>query len=53
MSASFDSPGIALAEELRRQSDKDAATTPMDAVADAARESKLSDNHCFRLFGRL
>ena len=53
MSASSDSPGIALAEELRRQSDKDTATTPMDAVADAAHESKLSDDQCFRLLGRL
>jgi hypothetical protein len=53
MSASSDSPEIALAEELRRQSEQDAATTPMDAVADAARESKLSDDQCFRLLGRL
>lgn len=27
--------------------------TPMDAVADAARRSKLSDDRCFRLLGRL
>jgi hypothetical protein len=53
MSASSDSPGIALAEELRRQSEQDAAATPMDAVVDAARESKLSDDQCFRLLGRL
>jgi hypothetical protein len=53
MSISSDSPGIALAEELRRQSEQDAAVTPMDAVADAARRSKLSDDQCFRLLGRL
>ena len=46
-------PGIALAEELRRRSEQDAAVTPMDAVADAARKRKLSDDQCFRLLGRL
>jgi hypothetical protein len=53
MTSSIANPGIALAEELRRQSEQDAAVTPMDAVADAARRSKLSDNQCFRLLGRL
>jgi hypothetical protein len=53
MTTSSDSPGIALAEELRRQSEQDSATTPMDAVADAARGSKLSDDQWFRLLGRL
>jgi hypothetical protein len=53
MSASSDSPGIALAEELRRQSEQDAAVTPMDAMADTAHKSKLSDDQCFRLLGRL
>jgi hypothetical protein len=53
MSTAPDNPGIALAEELRRQSEQDAAVTPMDAVADAARKSKLSDDQCFRLLGRL
>jgi hypothetical protein len=53
MSTSPDNPGTALAEELRRQSEQDAAVTPMDAVADAARKNKLSDDQCFRLLGRL
>ena len=53
MGISSDSPGIALAKDLRRQSEQDAAVTPMDAVADAARRSKLSDDQCFRLLGRL
>ena len=53
MSTSSDSPGIALAEELRRQSEQDAAVTPMDAVADTARKNKLSDDQWFRLLGRL
>ena len=53
MSTSSDSPGIALAEELRRQSEQDAAVTPMDAVVDIARKSQLSDDQCFRLLARL
>src|SRR6266567_4385725 len=53
MTSSIANPGIALAEELRRPSEQDAAVTPMDAVADAARKSKVSDDQCFRLLGRL
>jgi hypothetical protein len=53
MSTSSDSPGIALAEELRRQSEQDAAVTPIDAVVDIARKSQLSDDQCFRLLARL
>src|SRR5262245_43158919 len=53
MSTSSDSPGIALAEELRRQSEQDAVVTPMDAVVDIARKSQLSDDQCFRLLARL
>jgi hypothetical protein len=53
MTSSIANPGIALAEELRHQSEQDAAVTPMDAVAEAARRSKLSDDQCFRLLGRL
>ncbi|HSE86188.1 MAG TPA: hypothetical protein VLJ79_08220 [Candidatus Binatia bacterium] len=53
MSTSSDNPGIALAEELRRQSEQDAAVTAMDAVLEAAGKSKLSDDQCFRLLGRL
>jgi hypothetical protein len=52
MSTSFDSPGIALAEELRRQSEQDAAVTPMDAVLDTAKNG-VSDDRCFRLLARL
>jgi hypothetical protein len=52
MSISSESPGIALAEELRRQSEQDAAITPTDAVLEAAR-SKLTDDQCFKLLGRL
>ena len=53
MSTSSDKPGIAVAEELRRQSEQDATVTPMDAVLEAARNSKFSDDHCFRLLSRL
>jgi hypothetical protein len=53
MSTSSDNPGIALAEELCRQSEQDAAVTAMDAVLEAAGKSKLSDDQCFRLLGRL
>src|SRR5262245_5493970 len=53
MSTSSDKPGNVLAEELRRQSEQDAAVTPMDAVAEATRSSKLSEDQCFRLLGRL
>jgi hypothetical protein len=46
-------PGIVLAEELRKKSEQDAAVTPMDAVVDSARKSRLSDDQCFRLLARL
>ena len=52
MSISSESLGIALAEELRCQSEQDGAVTPIDAVLDAAK-SHLSDDQCFRLLGRL
>ena len=53
MTSPIANPGIALADQLGRHSEQDAAVTPMDAVADAARKSKLSDDQCFRLLGRL
>jgi hypothetical protein len=52
MSTSSDNLGIALAEDLRRQSEQDAAVTPMDAVLNAAKGS-LVDDQCFRLLARL
>jgi hypothetical protein len=49
MSTSSDGPGIALAKELRRESEQGRpAVTPMDAVTDAARRSKLWDDQCFK-----
>jgi hypothetical protein len=53
MSTSSANLGTTLAEELRRQSEQDAAVTPMDAVVDIARKSQLSDDQCFRLLARL
>jgi hypothetical protein len=53
MSGSIENPGVALAEELRRQSEEEAAVTPMDAVLDAARRGDFTDDRYFRLLGRL
>jgi hypothetical protein len=53
MTSPIANPGIALADQLCRHSEQDAAVTPMDAVADVALESQLSDDQCFRLLGRL
>jgi len=53
MSTSSANLGTTLAEELRKQSEQEAAVTPMDAVMDSARKSHLSDDQCFRLLARL
>jgi hypothetical protein len=53
MSDSAENPAKQLAEELRRQGEADAAVTPMDAVAAAARAGELTDDQCFRLLARL
>ena len=45
--------GITMAQELLKQSEHEAAVTPMDAVADAARAGNLTDDRCFRLLARL
>ena len=42
-----------LAQELIKQSEHDAAVTPMDTVLDAARAGKFSADQCFRLLARL
>lgn len=46
-------PGATLAEQLLRQSEQNAAVTPMDALVDCARAGKFTDQHCFRLLARL
>jgi hypothetical protein len=53
MTISSDKPGAALAEQLLKQSAADAAATPMDAVLEAARVGRFSDDQCFRLLARL
>ena len=53
MTISSDKPGAALAEQLLKQSEADAAATPMDAVLDAARAGRFTDDQCFRLLARL
>ena len=45
--------GKILADELLKQSEVDAARTPMNAVLDMARAGKFTDDHCFRLLARL
>ena len=42
-----------LASELIKQSEQDAAVTPMDAVLDGAREGQFTGDQCFRLLARL
>ena len=53
MSSASDKPGAAIAEELLKQSETDAAATPMDAVLGAARTARLTNDQCFRLLARL
>jgi hypothetical protein len=45
--------GDFLAQELIKQSEHDAAVTPMDMVRDAARAGKFSTDQCFGLLARL
>jgi hypothetical protein len=53
MTLSTDKPSTALADQLIRQSEQDAALTPMDAVLELARAGKFTDDHGFRLLARL
>jgi len=53
MTISSTKPGTALAEQLIKQSEIDAAITPMDAVIDEARAGQFTNDHCFRLLARL
>ena len=43
----------ALAAQLTRESERDAATTAMDAVLTSARASKFNNDQCFQLLARL
>ncbi|SRR5712692_2559676 len=53
MSSSNQDSATPLAESLIKQSEHDAAVTPMDAVLDAARGGNLTDDQCFKLLSRL
>ena len=53
MNLNSDNPDKSLAEQLLKQSEQDAAITPIDAVLDAARGGEFNGDQCFRLFARL
>ena len=48
-----DNLGATLADELLKQSERDANLTPIDAVMDAAQSGAFTDDHGFRLLARL
>ena len=45
--------GATLADELLKQSERDASVTPMDAVLDAAQSGIFTDDHGFRFLAHL
>jgi hypothetical protein len=45
--------GATLAAYLLKQSEQDAAITPMNAILDVARAGNFTDDQCFRLLARL
>ena len=47
-----DNLGATLADELLKQSERDASVTPMDAVLDAAQSGTFTDDHGFRFLAR-
>lgn len=47
MTSPIANPGTALAEELWRHSEQDAAVTPMDAVADARTQAQALGRSVF------
>ena len=53
MTISSANAGTTLGGGTPRQSEQDAAVTPIDAVLDSARKDQLSDDQCFRLLARL
>jgi hypothetical protein len=53
MSSASQNPGAALAAELRKQSEQDASMTPMDWLLEQAQEKGFTEDHYFRLLGRL
>ena len=53
MSSAIQNPGEELAEELRQQSEQDASMTPMDSLLEQAQKQGFTEDHYFRLLGRL
>jgi hypothetical protein len=53
MTPTTDKTTASFVEALVQQSDADAGTTPMDAVAETARTGKLTDDQCYRLLAPL
>ncbi len=53
MSSSIQNSGAGLAAELENQSEMDAAVTPMDSLLEQAQKDGFTEDHYFRLLGRL
>ena len=49
MSATAENSSPSLADQFLDQSEHDTTVTPMDAVLEAARGGKFTDDQCFRL----
>jgi hypothetical protein len=53
MSMNAERASPSLTEQLLKQSEHDAAVTPMDAVSEAARDGRFTEDQCFKLLARL
>lgn len=53
MSMNAERASPSLTEQLLKQSEHDAAVTPMDAVIEAARAGRFTEDQCFKLLARL
>ena len=53
MSSAIEKPGAALAGELLQESEREASVTPMDSLLERAQRGDLTEDHYFRLLGRL
>jgi hypothetical protein len=53
MSMNAERAAPSLTEQLLKQSEHDAAVTPMDAVIEAARAGRFTEDQCFKLLARL
>ncbi|MGH7775432.1 MAG: hypothetical protein ACREQA_24665 [Candidatus Binatia bacterium] len=53
MAQMAEGPGVFLAQVLRKQSEEEAAVTPIDSVLDAAIRGRFTEDQYFRLLGRL